>query len=187
MADDALVQRIGPVDPEHLRPDQERVFSEIAGTRGRVAGPFGILLHSPELADRVQALGSFLRWQSSLGADLTELAVLVTAKAWSSDFEWSAHEPHARRAGLTDAEIDGIRAAAWVADRSTPERTDVYVYAHELATTGDVSDATYRQTLTRLGEIGLVELTVVVGYYTLLAMTLNAHRVAAAPPPPPTA
>lgn len=169
--------RIPPVHPGALDDGQRPVYDAIAGSRGRVAGPFAVLLHSPQLADRVQQLGAYLRYDGALERRLAELAVLITADAWSCAFEWSAHEPIARAAGLPDAAIDAVRA------RETPEDADdrtaaVFDYARELASTGDVTDATHAHVLSLFGVAQTVELTVLVGYYTLLAMTLNAHRIA---------
>ena len=102
--------RVQQVDPERLTPEQREVFDRIAGTRGRVAGPFTVLLHAPDLADRVQNVGAYLRYETELERDLAETAVLVTSRAWDSAFEWEAHEPHARRAGVPDR-----------GDRGTPD------------------------------------------------------------------
>ena len=106
MADHPRVQQ---VDPERLTPEQREVFDRIAGTRGRVAGPFTVLLHAPDLADRVQNVGAYLRYETELERDLAETAVLVTARAWDSAFEWEAHEPHARRAGVPAEVIEALR------------------------------------------------------------------------------
>jgi len=169
--------RLPPIDPDALDPEQRRVYEAIAGSRGRVAGPFAVLLHSPQLADRVQQLGAHLRYDGALERRLAELAVLITADAWSCAFEWSAHEPIARAAGLSDAAIGGVRAGLPPGD-ADDRLAAVFDYARQLATTGDVADATHARVLSLFGLEQTVELTVLVGYYTLLAMTLNAHRVA---------
>ena len=167
--------RLKRIDPEHLSPAQQDVFDRIAGTRGRVAGPFTVLLHVPELADRVQHLGAYLRYEAGIDRDFAETAVLVTAKAWACPFEWEAHEPLARLAGVPDVVIEGVRAGSDAG--LMPERyRAVCEYTRELAQSGRVSDELHRAALMLLGVPGTVELTVLVGYYTLLAMTLNAHR-----------
>jgi 4-carboxymuconolactone decarboxylase len=170
--------RIGPVDPARLSPAQQPVFDRIAGTRGRVAGPFTVLLHVPELADRIQHLGAYLRYEASLDRDVAETAVLVTAQTWKSPFEWEAHEPHARRAGVPEAVIDTLREGLDTTSLPTRYRV-VCDYVRDLAATGRVSDAVYAATSELLGVDGTVELTVLVGYYTLLAMTLSAHELEA--------
>jgi 4-carboxymuconolactone decarboxylase len=172
--------RIGPVDPAGLTPAQQPVFERIAGTRGRVAGPFTVLLHVPELADRVQHLGAYLRYEASLGRDVAETAVLVTATTWKSTFEWEAHEPLARRAGVPDVVIATLRDGLDTA--SLPARFRVVCdYVGSLAATGRVPGTIYAAATELLGVEGTVELTVLVGYYTLLAMTLGAHELDAPP------
>lgn len=168
--------RVGPIDPGRLRPDQQAVFDRIAGTRGRVAGPFTALLHVPELADRVQRLGAYLRYDATLPRDVAETGVLVTAAARGSHFEWDAHEPLARAAGVPDEVLVAIREGSEAG--SLPARFRAVVeYGRQLADAGRVSDEAYRALLEEIGADGVVELTVLVGYYTLLAMTLAAHAL----------
>ncbi len=165
--------RIAPVDPGHLTLDQQAVADRIAGTRGRVPGPFTALLHVPELADHVQNLGAYLRYRGALDRDVAEAAILVAAKRWGSAYAWNAHEPIARRAGVPDAVIESVESGG--AFDSMPARYRVVcVYARELATSGRVTDAVYETTAAALGPPGTIELTALVGYYSLVAMTLNA-------------
>lgn len=179
-------RRVPPIDPEHLDPAQVRVYNEIAGTRGRVAGPFTVLIHRPELADRVQRLGAYLRFEAAIPRDVAELAVLVVARTWESQFEWAAHETHARRAGLDDATIHAVRHLILEAIHD-PRLRGVAEFAHALATSGGVPDATYASVLRDLGPDATVELSVQVGYYSLLAMVLGAHDLeAASTAPDPT-
>jgi len=106
----------GPPRYPELRPDQmteaqKRVYQSIAGgPRGGVRGPFNALLRSPELADRVQKVGEYLRFSSSLPPRLNELAILVNARFWDSKYEWYAHRPLAEKAGLAAAIADSIGA-----------------------------------------------------------------------------
>ncbi|MCC7275724.1 MAG: carboxymuconolactone decarboxylase family protein, partial [Alphaproteobacteria bacterium] len=164
-------------------------FDAIAGSRGHVVGPFLGLLHSPELADRVQNLGAFLRYRTRLGPRLSELAILLTSRAFSCQFEWYAHEKHAREAGVSDAIIEAVRAGRRPAGMQDDEAA-VHDYAKELLETRGVSDATHARAREAFGVPAVVELTGLVGYYSLLAMTLNAHRIGppdGAEPLPPVA
>lgn len=171
--------RIPPVDLDRLTPAQQEVADRIAGTRGRVAGPFPLLLHAPTLTDRLQQVGAYLRYESALDRDVAETAVLVTARVCSSPFEWHAHEPLARRAGVPDAVISTVRADG--PTDALPRRLAVVVaFARELATARRVSDEAYHALWAEIGTAQTVELTVLVGYYALLAMTLGAHRIEAA-------
>lgn len=168
--------RVGPVDADHLRPDQQAVFDRIAGTRGRVAGPFTVLLHVPELTERVQRLGAYLRYEATLARDVAETGVLVTATVRRSRFEWDAHEPLARAAGVPDGVLSAIRDGSEARSLPAPFAA-VVEYARQLAETGRVSTDAYGALLDEVGAEGVVELTVLVGYYTLLAMTLSAHEI----------
>jgi len=169
------VTRLPPIDPDRLTEDQQRVYRTIAGSRGRVAGPFTALLLSPELADRVQHLGAFIRYDSSLEPRLSELAILVIARAVSSSFEWTAHEPHALRAGVSPSVVEALRAGRRPDDLAA-DAAAVHDYTRELVH-GDVTDATYDTARDALGTVGVVELTVLIGYYELLARTLRAHHL----------
>jgi 4-carboxymuconolactone decarboxylase len=156
---------------------QRRVYERIAaGPRGKVQGPLRAALHNAELADRWQALGELLRYRTTLTPRLSELAILVTGRACRSPFEWYAHRLEAERAGLEAGIIEAILAG------ETPLRLGeddaiVHRYAVELNRTKSVSDPTYAAALARFGERTLVELTALVGYYTMVAMTLNAHEI----------
>jgi 4-carboxymuconolactone decarboxylase len=173
-------QRVPQVDPDHLSQEQQRVFDRIAGTRGRVAGPFTVLLQVPALADRIQQLGAYLRFDTELERDLAEAAVLVTSRVWSCPFEWEAHEPISQRAGVPAEVVETIAGDADYSVMASRYRA-VCEFTRELASSGRVSDDVYGAVAELLGVRETVELTVLVGYYTLLAMTINAHQI---PSPP---
>ena len=160
-----------------MTAEQRRVFEDIrAGPRGRVAGPFRVWLRSPGLADRAQKLGAFLRFGTTLRPPLRELAILLTARSWDARYEWQAHEPHALEAGLDRDLIAAVAAGRRprFADADAEAVHDLCVELHE---THGLSDATYAKAQARLGDQGIVELVGLIGYYTMLAMTLNAFRV----------
>ena len=169
--------RYEPVRPETMTDAQKAVHESIAsGPRGDVSGPFPVLLHSPELADRVQKLGAFIRFGSSLPGNLREIAVLVTAKFWAAEFEWYAHAPIARDEGVSEEIVEAIRTGAVPAFDDEAEEA-VYRFSAALHETHDVEDALYRRVQALLGQEALTDLIAVCGYYTLLAMTLNVYRV----------
>lgn len=184
--DSVDARRVPPIDPRRLSDAQREVYGRIAESRGLVAGPFSVLLHLPDLADRVQHVGAYLRYGGTLPRDVAELATLVTADAWRSGFEWQVHEPDARRAGVPNDVIGAVRRDAdeeIVDDRLRA----VARFARAVATSARVPDPVYRAVLDGLGSGGTVELTLLVGYYTMLAMTLGAHGMepddaVAAPP-----
>jgi len=162
---------------EALDPEQRRVHDAIAsGPRGGVHGPLRVWLQSAQLADRAQALGAFCRFGTSLPPRLSELAILVTGKSWQASFEWQAHAPAAVQAGLDPAAVEAIRAGR-TPQLQREDEAAVYAFAHELIETRRVSDATYRRAFAALGVKALVELVGILGYYTLISMTINAFEV----------
>jgi len=172
------MSRLPDLDVDRMGPAQRRVHDEIAaGPRGGVAGPLAVWLHSPDLADRAQKLGEFARFNSSLPPRLSELAILVTARHWRAQYEWFAHEPFALKAGLGPEVIAAIR------ERRRPiffarDEEAVYDLAISLHENHAVGADTYRAAVERLGETMVVDLVGVLGYYVLVAMTLNTFEVA---------
>lgn len=155
-----------------MSPEQRQVAELItAGPRGEVRGPFIALLHNPALAKHLQSLGEQLRWKGKLPQKLVELAVLVTARKWTCQHEWFIHSEIARKAGLDSAIIDAIR------DRKDPpvkgDEALVYEFCREAHATGRVGDKAFAAVQERFGLDGAVELLVLSGYYTMMAMVLN--------------
>jgi len=169
--------RITLPSPEHMNADQRRVYDKVvAGRRGKVQGPLRAALHNADLADRWQALGELLRYNTSLTPRQSELAILITGRACRSPFEWYAHRLEAEKIGIEPQVIDAILAETPLAGLSEDDQA-VVQYALELNRFKSVSDATYANALARFGERTVVELTALVGYYTMVAMTLNAHEI----------
>lgn len=155
------------------------VYEEIlAGQRGRVVGPLRAAMHRPELADRWQKLGALLRFDTEVAPRLREMAILATARRWNSQLEWQVHALDAERAGVPASVIEAIRLAQSPEFDSAIDAA-VYDFTVELQCTGQVGPKTYESVLKTLGTVGIVELTAIVGYYTMVAMTLNAHEIPA--------
>ena len=165
------------LDEDALTPEQARVFERIAsGPRGRVVGPLRVWLQSPGLADRAQALGQFARYDSALEPKLSELAILVTARIWSSGFEWTHHAPLAIEAGLSAEAVDAIAHARRPVLEDARERA-VFDFSVQLHRDRRVGDATFDAAHEALGQTGCVDLVGICGYYTLISMTINAFDV----------
>jgi 4-carboxymuconolactone decarboxylase len=181
-------RRFKILQPEEMTQAQKDLVKNIAsGPRASVAGsaanssngsvgsPFNVFLRSPELGDHLQKLGSYIRFKSSLGMRLNELAILITARHWNSQYEWFAHHRLALQAGLdpqtADAIAHGRRPTAMKPDEET-----IYNFCVELHANKAVSDATYKAALDQFGEQGVMDLLGVNGYYALVSMVLNVDR-----------
>lgn len=169
--------RLPPITEREAVPEEQRHhFDAIAESRGSVRGPFSVLMHSPELAGRVGHLGAYVRYEGVLSGRVRELAIITTARAFDAAYEWAAHVPIAREAGVPDATIDAVADGA-PAD-ALPE-TDALVvrYGRELLGDHRVTDDTFAAARERFGEQGVTELTATMGYYGLVACVLNAFEV----------
>jgi 4-carboxymuconolactone decarboxylase len=159
-----------------LDADQLKVYRELmSGPRGGVRGPFNALLRSPVLADRVQKLGEFLRFDSSIPARLNEFAILITARHWNAQYEWFAHYPHAMKGGLKPEVAADVAQGKRPANMQ-PDETIVYDFCTELHQHKVVSDKTLKAAFDQFGERGVVDLIGVSGYYTLVSMVLNVDK-----------
>jgi 4-carboxymuconolactone decarboxylase len=165
-----------PLRDKELSAAQRAAAAELtAGPRGAIVGPFIAALRSPELMSRLQRLGEYLRYRNSLGPRLTELAILITARAWTQQIEWSLHVDEARARGIKPAAIAAIARGRRPA-RMADDEAVVHDFLRELHETQRVSDPTYARAAAALGEAGVVDLTALAGYYTTLAMILNVAR-----------
>ena len=169
-----------------MTPRQREAYDGIvSGPRKGALGPFNALLRSPDAADRVQRVGEYVRFHSSIPAALNEMAILITGRFWNAQFEFWAHSRLARTAALSDAIIDAIaegrRPAAMSADEGI-----VYDFCTELFRDRAVSDAAFKAVAARFGEQGVIDLVVASGYYSIVSMVLNVDRYplpeGAAPP-----
>ena len=169
--------RIPLPGPEEMTDAQRRVHDAIiSGPRGTLIGPLRAAIHNPELAERWSALGEVLRFRTSLAKRLSELAILVTGRRWSSQVEWWVHARAAAEAGLAPEVIEAMRqgqAPSFVA----PDEALVYRFARALQQSGDVPRDIYNAAVAEFGVAGVVELTALIGYYTMVSMTLNAHEI----------
>jgi 4-carboxymuconolactone decarboxylase len=174
----AALDRMPAIPEAQMSPDQKRVMDEIAaGPRGRIGGPFIPLMRSPELMNRLQKVGEYLRFQNTVGMRNSEFAVLIVARHWSQPIEWAIHRPIAEKEGVLPATCDAI-AEGRRPDNMTDDETLIYNVLEELRNNRSLSDPTYAQLLKRFGEQGVIDLVAHYGYYSLLAMTMNVARTA---------
>jgi 4-carboxymuconolactone decarboxylase len=171
------MNRFEVLQREQMSERQREVADAIAsGPRGALKGPFLALIHNPELASRVQQLGEHLRYGTGLAQTLVEIAILVTARRWSCDYEWAAHARIAREAGLRDEMIEAISARARPAELNADEAL-LYDFAEATVWDGAPSDASYDAVIARFGRPAALDLLAVCGYYTMLAFVLNTARL----------
>src|SRR5687767_14126457 len=181
MTVERVPERFKPFERADLDPRQQEVFDEIAsGPRGTVPWIFHLYLNSPELASRVQRLGAFCRYGTTLPPRLSELAILVVARHWQADYEWSIHADEARKAGLADDLIAAL-AAGRRPVFDGPDAELVYDFATEFFRLNDVPDDLFGRAVARFGRTTTVELAGLLGYYSMLAIAIRIFRL---PPEP---
>ena len=169
--------RLPDLDLNNFTDKQKQVYKNIEnGPRGRVAGPLRIWMRNPELAENAQALGQYARFDSSLSPKLSELAILITARYWSAQFEWVHHVPSAREAQISEDIISAISYAKRPIFSDASMQT-VFDYCAELHRDKEISDDTYKSAISKLGTAGVIDLTAICGYYTLISMTIKAFRI----------
>lgn len=170
----AAQARLPTIAPADYTAEQKQAAADFEASRKvPVFGPFEPLMHSPQVMSQARAMGDYLRYKSAIGTTLSELAILITAREWTQDYEWYVHHPIALKAGIKPAIADAI------ADGRRPEGMSndediVYAFCTELHRTKRVSDTTFARAEARFGKQGVVDLNGINGYYTLLAMQLNA-------------
>lgn len=152
-----------------------KLMNSGASRPGPLGGPFNVWLRSPGTGNLVQRLGEEIRFRSSLPPKLNELAILITARHWTSHYEWSAHLKQALASGLDPAIAQDI-AHGRRPSQMDDDETIIYEFSRELHQAKGVGDATYQAALNRFGERGVVDLITVNGYYTLVSMCLNVDR-----------
>ncbi len=184
------MSRISYITPESFTEAQQCLFNSITGgkrgkgrapedllnSEGGMSGPFNAWLRSPVLGEAVQRVGETVRFESALPPQLRELAILIVAAKWKAQYEWWAHEKIARREDLDERIIGDVKAEIYP-DFSNPTEAVVYNFTRQLLDEHRVSTHLYDEAVELLGEVGVVELVILIGYYTLVSMTLNVFEV----------
>jgi len=169
--------RLPKLSYEQLSPEQKVVWDEVvAGPRKKMHGPFFIWLHSPELLNRGQKLGLYARFQSSLPPRLSELCILMMAAHWKASGEWIDHAPIAGDLGVDADALEALRKGL-PAKFKKDDEIATYEFAQQLLHTREVSDATYNRAKDILGERGVLDVVAVLGYYSMIAMSMKAFAM----------
>jgi 4-carboxymuconolactone decarboxylase len=185
----AAGERFPILQPDQMNAEQKKLLDLLlAGPRGagdaspeavqRIlhGGPWNAWMRSPDLGNRLQNVGEYIRYKTSLPLRLNEFAILITAREWSSQYEWYAHYPFAMKAGLDPKVAEelalGRRPSAMKEDEAA-----VYEFCTQLHRTRKVDDAAFNRALALLGEQGVVDLVGLSGYYTAVSMTISVAQV----------
>jgi len=168
--------RMPPIPSEKLTAAQKQAIDEFRAARSAdISGPFVPLLRSPEVMTRARAMGDYLRFRSTLPPRLSEFVILLASRRWTQNYEWNAHEPLARRAGVKPEIISAIAEGRRPAGMAEDEEA-LYTLLDELQRNQSVSDATYARAVEKFGEAGVIDAIGITGYYTMLAMVMNTAR-----------
>jgi 4-carboxymuconolactone decarboxylase len=170
--------RFPMLDPAEMTDRQKEVFEKIAsGPRGGLRGPFVALIHNPDLADVVQQVGEYLRFNSTLSKDLIELAILIVARHWTCQFEWVVHERIARNnTDLPEAIIYALQAGDTPEEVSDEQRI-VHDFVVRTLRIGSPASDVYAEAEQKFGKAGVLDLITICGYYSMLAMLLNTAEI----------
>ena len=168
--------RFRPLTWDEMTPAQHKMMEDLfAGPRAGAEGPFNVLLRSPEMGNIAQQFGASMRFNQSMPRKLNELAIIITGRYWTAQYEWMAHKRAALAAGLSPAIVDAIAEGR----RPTGMQKDedaVYTFCNELLNTKHVSDATFAMAKDAVGEKGVVDLMGVMSWYQMVSMILNVDR-----------
>lgn len=168
--------RMPALTEAEMTPEQRAAIEAFREKRGQEpGGPFIPLTRSPAVLNAATHLGAYLRFESALAMDLSELAIIITARRWSQNYEWGAHRKIAEKAGLAPDVAEAVREGRRP-DGMTAEQQIVYDFCTEVHSNGQVSDVTYDKTKAAFAEQGVIDLTTICGYYSLLAMVMNVAR-----------
>jgi 4-carboxymuconolactone decarboxylase len=168
--------RMPPIPAAQLTEPQKKAIEEFKAARSAdISGPFVPMLRSPEVMSRARAMGDYLRYKSSLPPRLSEFVILLTARKWTQQYEWHAHQPLAIQGGLR-AEIVKAIADGRRPDAMGDDEDAIYTLWDELQRNQSVSDATYARAVGKIGEQGVIDVLGITGYYTMLAMVMNTTR-----------
>ena len=168
--------KLPTIGRDEISPDKQAVYDQIISTRGSMLNVFGVLFNNPNAAEAVSRLGEYLRYRSVLDPTVREILILSTAKELNVEYEWAHHEIEARKVGLSDVTIEAIRSGR--APMGIPPKEGVFAQAaRELVRDSRMTDRTYQAVEHLLSPMQLIDLILVVGYYSMLAKVLKTLDV----------
>jgi len=164
---------------EQIDPKHHDAYDAIAASRGAVQGPFLMFMHSPEVAERVAHLGAYVRFEGSLDMKVRVLAAMAVAREFEAVYVWGAQTGGARRLGVPETTITAIRENH--SRGIPPDDAEIVDFTRQLLRRHRIDDPTASRMRARFGDDGFIQLTGAIGYYGMLAMTVNACELEAAP------
>ena len=168
--------RFKPLTWDEMSPAQRKMVEDlVAGPRSGANGPFNVLLRSPEMGDLAQKFGASMRFNQDMPRKLNEMAIIITGRYWTAQYEWYAHKRAALDAGLSPAIVDAIKDGRRPSGMSKDEEA-VYNFCTEVLNTKHASDATFAAAKSAFGEKGVVDLMGVMSWYQMVSMLLNIDR-----------
>lgn len=173
---DLAPDRMPPILPDKMTEAQKKAVDEVVNSpRKSFVGPFIPLLRSPEFMSRLQKAGAYLRYETKLGTNISEFIILITARQWTQQFEWDSHQDSAKQAGIKPDIVAAIAEGRRPTGMS-PDQEMIHDFCSELCMNRSVSDSTYAQVVKRFGEQGVIDITGLCGYYSMLGMIMNVAR-----------
>ena len=168
--------RVPALSRNDVPENKRHIYDEIAASRGDVPGPFKVLMNCPDVAGRAAHLGTYIRFESTLPGSVQEMAILTASRELNCQYEWTHHEPLARKAGVTDNVISVVR------DRKdlgglTREEAVVIQFVREAIRNHKVSDEAFGEAMRLFGTQQITELTATIAYYSMIAVCLNTLKV----------
>ncbi len=168
--------RLSDISREQMKPEDQQYYDAIAGSRGSVRGPYGVLLHSPDVASRIAHTGTYVRFELDLSEALKETVIIATAREIKNQYEFAAHARLARQAGVAESTIEAIAQGTAPQGLSGDEELLVR-YVQELQRNHKISDATFNAVRDRFGMQKTVDITALIGHYLLVGQILAAFEV----------
>jgi 4-carboxymuconolactone decarboxylase len=174
--------RLPPITRKEQVPEKDRaIFDAIVASRGAVQGPFTMFLHCPELAGRLAHLGAYVRFEGGLDMRVRVIAAMTVAREFDAVYVWGAQSGGARRQGVPETTIAAIRDKAENLNALPHEDAEIVQFTRALLRRHRIDEASFKSLQARFGNEGFIELTGAIGYYAMLAMTVNACELEAAP------
>ena len=168
--------RLGNINREELSDADKQYYDSIVGSRGSVRGPYGVLLHSPDLASRIAHTGTYVRFDLDLPESLKETIIITAAREIRNQYEFAAHARLAREAGVSESTIATIAGGKPIDNLEDDEKLLV-TYAQQLIRDHKIKDEIFDAVKDKYGIKKTIDITALIGHYLLVGQILSAFEV----------